>query len=89
MSKAGLNALVRVMAPALRDRGVLVNAVCPGWVRSDMGGAGAPRSLQQGASGIVWAVTLPPTGPTGGIFRRGGGCGPGEMTEEADIGPVF
>lgn len=71
VSKAGVNALVRVMAPAFRDRGVLINAVCPGWVRSDMGGPGAPRSLQQGASGIVWAATLGADGPTGGIFRDG------------------
>ncbi len=71
VSKAGLNALVRVMAPALRERGVLINAVCPGWVRSDMGGPGAPRSLQQGAAGIVWAATLPADGPTGSIFRDG------------------
>jgi NAD(P)-dependent dehydrogenase (short-subunit alcohol dehydrogenase family) len=71
VSKAGLNALVRVLAPGLGERGVLVNAVCPGWVRSDMGGPGAPRSLEQGAAGIVWAATLPPDGPSGGIFRDG------------------
>jgi NAD(P)-dependent dehydrogenase (short-subunit alcohol dehydrogenase family) len=71
VSKATMNALVRVMAPALADRRILINAVCPGWVRTDMGGAGAPRSLEKGASGIVWAATLPPDGPTGGFFRDG------------------
>jgi NAD(P)-dependent dehydrogenase (short-subunit alcohol dehydrogenase family) len=71
VSKALLNALVRVLAPELGARGIKVNAACPGWVRTDMGGAGAPRSVQQGAASIVWAATLPPDGPTGGLFRDG------------------
>jgi NAD(P)-dependent dehydrogenase (short-subunit alcohol dehydrogenase family) len=75
VSKAGLNALVRILAPSLRERGILINAVCPGWVRSDMGGASAPRSLEEGAAGIVWAATLPASGPTGGIFRDGKAIG--------------
>jgi NAD(P)-dependent dehydrogenase (short-subunit alcohol dehydrogenase family) len=75
VSKALMNALVRVMAPALSARGIAINAVCPGWVRTDMGGAGAPRSVEKGASGIVWAATLPPGGPTGGFFRDGKAIG--------------
>lgn len=71
VSKAGLNALVRVLAPRLAGRGIAVNAVCPGWVRTDMGGAGASRSVESGAAGIVWAATLPADGPTGGFFRDG------------------
>jgi NAD(P)-dependent dehydrogenase (short-subunit alcohol dehydrogenase family) len=71
MSKALLNALVRVLAPALAARGIKVNAACPGWVRTDMGGAGAPRSVEQGAASIVWAATLAQDGPTGGLFRDG------------------
>jgi NAD(P)-dependent dehydrogenase (short-subunit alcohol dehydrogenase family) len=70
-SKAALNALARVLAGELAPRGVLVNAVCPGWVRTAMGGAGAPRTVEEGAAGIVWAATLPPDAPTGRFFKDG------------------
>ena len=71
VSKTGLNALTRIMARELRGTRVKVNAVCPGWVRTDMGGKNASRSLEQGARGIVWAATLPDDGPSGGFFRDG------------------
>lgn len=71
VTKAALNALTRTLAGELRHPHILVNAVCPGWVATDMGGAGAPRSAEDGAAGIVWAATLPENGPTGGFFRDG------------------
>jgi len=68
-SKAALNALTRMVSAASRGRGVLVNALCPGWVRTRMGGANATRPVEQGADTAVWLATLPAEGPTGGFFR--------------------
>jgi NAD(P)-dependent dehydrogenase (short-subunit alcohol dehydrogenase family) len=70
VSKAALNAMTRILAAELRDDGLLVNAVCPGWVATDMGGAGG-RPVEQGAASVMWAVTLADDGPTGGFFRDG------------------
>jgi NAD(P)-dependent dehydrogenase (short-subunit alcohol dehydrogenase family) len=70
VSKAALNALTRLLAGELRRDRVLVNAICPGWVATDMGGAGG-RPVSEGARGVVWAALLPDDGPTGGFFRDG------------------
>jgi NAD(P)-dependent dehydrogenase (short-subunit alcohol dehydrogenase family) len=69
VSKAGLNALTRIFATELGGSGVLVNSVCPGWVKTDMGGPHARLEPEEGVETIVWAATLPDDGPTGGFFR--------------------
>jgi NAD(P)-dependent dehydrogenase (short-subunit alcohol dehydrogenase family) len=68
MSKAALNMLTRKLAVAARGD-VKVNAMCPGWVQTDMGGGAAPRSPDEAADTIVWLATLPADGPTSGFFR--------------------
>lgn len=68
ITKAALNTLTLMLADELRGDKILVNAICPGWVATDMGGWGG-RPVEDGAKGIVWAATLPDDGPTGGFFR--------------------
>jgi NAD(P)-dependent dehydrogenase (short-subunit alcohol dehydrogenase family) len=67
LSKAALNALTRTLA--VDEPEIKVNAICPGWVRTDMGGASAPRSVEQGAATVVWLATMSDDVPSGGFFR--------------------
>jgi NAD(P)-dependent dehydrogenase (short-subunit alcohol dehydrogenase family) len=69
ISKTGLNALTRMLTAELQGENILINSVCPGWVRTDMGGTNARRSVEQGADTPVWLATLPDDGPSGGFFR--------------------
>lgn len=69
VSKVSLNAVTRMLAAAVRDCNILVNSMCPGWVKTDMGGAGATRSPAEAADTAIWLATLPDDGPRGGFFR--------------------
>ncbi|RCJ21933.1 short-chain dehydrogenase [Nostoc minutum NIES-26] len=69
LSKTALNALTRIFASELKGTNILVNSVCPGWVKTDMGGQEAPRTPEQGVDTIVWLATAPDGGATGGFFR--------------------
>ena len=69
LSKSALNALTRITAAELGAHEIKINSVCPGWVRTDMGGLHATRTVEHGAETAVWLATLPEDGPTGGFFR--------------------
>jgi NAD(P)-dependent dehydrogenase (short-subunit alcohol dehydrogenase family) len=69
LSKVSLNALTRIFANELEGTNILVNTMCPGWVKTDMGGPDATRTPEQGVDTMVWLATLPDGGPTGGFFR--------------------
>jgi NAD(P)-dependent dehydrogenase (short-subunit alcohol dehydrogenase family) len=70
MSKTAMNGLTAVYAEALQNRGITVNAVCPGWVRTDMGGVQAERDIAEGIDTILWLATSDEaTGASGGFYR--------------------
>jgi NAD(P)-dependent dehydrogenase (short-subunit alcohol dehydrogenase family) len=68
-SKTALNAITCLLAAALKDKGIAVNSVCPGWCRTEMGGPNAPRSVEEGAAGIVWLAADAPQKKTGLFWR--------------------
>ncbi len=72
LSKTLLNGVTGLLAKALRDDGIKVNAMCPGWTRTDMGGADAPNTPEQAALVALRLATLPADGPTGGFFNESG-----------------
>ncbi len=69
VSKTALNALTRIFASELKNTNILINSLCPGWVKTNMGGENAPRTPEEGVDTIVWLATLPDGSPTGGFFR--------------------
>jgi NAD(P)-dependent dehydrogenase (short-subunit alcohol dehydrogenase family) len=71
IAKAGLNMLTIKLGHVLKKDNILINAVCPGWVKTEMGGSQAPREIQEGAESIIWPAMINNDGPTGGFFRDG------------------
>jgi NAD(P)-dependent dehydrogenase (short-subunit alcohol dehydrogenase family) len=69
ISKAALNALSLIIAHELRDSNIKVNAVCPSWVSTEMGGSMAPVSPETASNDIVYFAMLEEGGPSGGFFR--------------------
>jgi NAD(P)-dependent dehydrogenase (short-subunit alcohol dehydrogenase family) len=61
--------ITRVIAAELKEGDILVNSMCPGWVKTELGGADAPRTPEEAADTAIWLATLPTGGPTGGFFQ--------------------
>jgi NAD(P)-dependent dehydrogenase (short-subunit alcohol dehydrogenase family) len=68
-SKTAVNAITKVIAAELAEGDILVNSMCPGWVKTELGGADAPRTPEEAADTAIWLATLPAGGPRGGFFQ--------------------
>ncbi|MEM9137673.1 MAG: SDR family NAD(P)-dependent oxidoreductase [Cyanobacteria bacterium P01_F01_bin.42] len=69
LSKLALNGATMMLADALRPHNIAVNAICPGWVKTEMGGESAPRTPEQGADTAIWLATQADLSVTGKFFR--------------------
>lgn len=69
ISKTALNAVTRQLSACLQEKNIVVNSACPGWTQTDMGGSGAPRTVEQGADTIVWLATDAPAEETGKLWQ--------------------
>ncbi len=69
LSKTALNGLTAIYSQVLRNGDIKINSASPGWVRTDMGGKNATRSVDEGTDTIIWLATLPKSGPNGGFFK--------------------
>jgi len=69
ISKTALNVVTAIFAAELDGSGISINAVCPGWVQTDMGGSNADRSPEQGADCAVWLATSAAANLSGGFYR--------------------
>lgn len=69
LSKLALNGATIMLADALQSQGIVVNSMCPGWVKTDMGGTSAPRTPEQGADTAIWLATIAPRSETGKFWR--------------------
>ena len=70
ISKTAINAVTRILNDEVQGNNILINSVCPGWVKTEMGGEGATRSVEEGADTVVWLATLPDGGASGKFFRN-------------------
>ncbi len=69
ISKTALSAVTKQFSLNLLNRNISINAVCPGWVRTDMGGKNAPRSVEEGVETVIWLAIKAPQDITGKFFR--------------------